>query len=60
MKEPTDIQKLEWKNKALIDALKYLVDTKDRKENIGADSIYLKRKQLGWMKARQLLSELQQ
>ena len=54
---PSLLQLLEWKNKALTDALQYLVDTKHRKDTIGKDSIYLKRKQLGWMKAKSLLKD---
>lgn len=37
-------QTLEWKNKALKEALQYLVDTKERKDTIGKDSIYMQRK----------------
>ena len=37
MEEPTQIQKLEWQNKAIIDTLQYLVDTKDGKDTIGKD-----------------------
>ena len=55
MTEPTKLQKLQWENKALKDALQYLVDTKNRKDTIGKDSIYIKRKELGWMKAKSLL-----
>ena len=55
-KEPTELQKLQWENKALRNALQYLVDTKKRKDTIGKDSIYLKRKELGWMKAKSLLN----
>ena len=40
-KEPTEIQKLQWANKALRDALQYLIDTKERKDTIGKDSIYM-------------------
>ncbi len=56
MKEPTELQKLQWENKALRDALQYLVDTKKRKDTIGQDSIYFSRKHFGWMKAEQLLN----
>ena len=55
-KEPTELQKLQWENKALREALQYLVDTKERKDTIGKDSIYMQRKNLGWMKAKNLLS----
>ncbi len=55
MTEPTEIQKLQWENKALRDALQYLVDTKERKDTIGKDSIYMERQKMGWMKARHLL-----
>jgi len=55
-KEPTELQKLQWENKALRNALQYLVDTKKRKETVGADSIYLQRKKFGWMKAKSLLT----
>jgi len=55
--EPTEIQKLEWKLKAFRDALQYLVDTKERKDTIGQDSIYMQRKKFGWIKARNLLKE---
>lgn len=55
MNEPTELQKLQWENKALRDALQYLVDTKERKDTIGQDAIYMQRKNLGWMKAKQLL-----
>jgi hypothetical protein len=48
-------QKLEWKNKALREALQYLVDTKKRKDTVGKDSIYMQRKNFGWMKAKKLL-----
>jgi len=54
-KEPTEVQKLQWENKALRDALQYLVDTKERKDTIGKDSIYMQRKTFGWMKAKGLL-----
>lgn len=54
-KEPTEIQKLQWENKALRDALQYLIDTKERKETIGQDSIYTQRNKFGWMKAKSLL-----
>ena len=54
-KEPTEIQKLQWANKALRDALQYLIDTKERKDTIGKDSIYMQRKTFGWMKAKSLL-----
>ena len=55
MGEPTELQKLQWENKALRDALQYLVDTKHRKDTIGKDSIYMQRQRLGWMKAKSLL-----
>lgn len=54
-KEPTEIQKLHWENRELRYALQYLVDTKERKETIGQDSIYMQRKKFGWMKAKSLL-----
>ncbi len=57
MTEPTEIQKLQWRVKALNDALQYLVDTKERKDTIGKDAIYLQRQKLGWMKAKQLLTD---
>jgi hypothetical protein len=53
--EPTDLEKLQWENAALRDALQYLVDTKDYKEEHGVDPIYIYRKIFGWMKARALL-----
>ena len=56
MTEITYEQKLEWQNKALRDALEYLLETKRRKETIGKDAIYLQRKNLGWMKAEQLIN----
>ena len=57
MEEPTELQKLQWENKALRNALQYLVDTKKRKETIGKDSIYMSRQRLGWMKAESLLRD---
>lgn len=54
--EPTELQKLQWENKALRDALQYLVDTKKRKDTIGQDAIYMQRKHMGWRKANQLLN----
>lgn len=54
-KEPTEMQKLEWENAALRGALQYLVDTKDRKDTIGKDSIYMSRQRMGWIQARNLL-----
>ncbi|CAL67372.1 hypothetical protein [Christiangramia forsetii] len=55
--EPTELEKLQWENKALKDALQYLVDTKKRKDTIGKDSIYIQRKNMGWRKAEALLKQ---
>lgn len=41
--------------KELREALQYLVDTKKRKDTIGADAIYAMRKTTGWAKAERLL-----
>jgi len=49
------VEKLQARNKALTDALQYLVDTKERKDTIGKDSIYMQRKNMGWLKAKSLL-----
>lgn len=57
MEEPTELQKLQWENTALREALQYLVDTKKRKDTMGQDSIYFSRKNFGWRKAEQLLKE---
>lgn len=56
IKEPTELQKLQWENKALREALQYLVDTKERKDKIGKDSICMQRENFGWMKAKTLLN----
>lgn len=53
---PTEKQILQWENRALREALQYLVDTKKRKDEIGKDSIYMSRQRLGWMKANSLLN----
>jgi len=55
---PTEMQILKWQNKALVEALQYLVDTKERKDTIGKDSIYMARKDLGWRKAKLLLNDI--
>ena len=57
MKEPSELQILKWQKKALRDAIQYLLDTKKRKETIGKDSIYMQRRNLGWMKAENVLKE---
>jgi hypothetical protein len=57
LQEPTEIQKLQWENKALRDALQYLVSTKEREYNIGKDSIFMQREKLGLMKAKSLLKD---
>ena len=44
--EVKELQKIQCENKALRDALQYLVDTKERKDTIGKDSIYLQLKLL--------------
>ena len=58
IQDPTELQVLKWEKQALMDALQYLVDTKDRKETIGKDSIYMQRKKFVWMKAESLLKTL--
>lgn len=64
-KEKTDEEQLQEQltilvnqNSALKEALQYLVETKERKDTIGKDSIYFQRKKFGWMKAKSLLKEL--
>lgn len=57
-KEPTELQKLQWGNTALRDALQYLVDTKEHKDTIGKDSLYMSRQRFGWIKARNLLKRI--
>jgi len=60
MKQPTEFQTLKQQNAALIEALQYLVDTKDRKDTIGQDWVYFARKSIGWEKARVLLNQIKE
>ena len=46
---------IEDENKVLREALEYLVKTKDRKDTIGKDSVYLQMQKIAWRKARQAL-----
>jgi len=55
--ELTKLQELQCKYKELIDVLQYLVDTKMRKETIGKDPVYMRRKQIGWLRANSILKK---
>lgn len=54
---PEEPNKLEIENIMLKEALQYLVDTKERKDKYGKDSVYIQKQKIAWSKARQVLKD---
>ena len=58
----TNIKRLELANREryeMIEALKYFLETKSRKDKVGMDSIYMQRDKMGFIKAKSILSDIE-